>query len=277
MRRLLALMLAIAMLSGCTNRLGRRMPECDSDLSTSSVLQVQALPDAAFVPCIDSLPLGWEYNHLRAQSGLSEFTLDSDRMGDDFAVIRATSTCDLGNAREIASPRPDMRVFTTVTADLAVPLVIVPEGLMTATANAAQSIAIDLIGTRVNDKRIDLVIDRSDVPTHDRIATARSEGANVLVVGLREAEQGTVTLILAGQTAEQALTLEHALDALARSTPDPTIRGSWFHVFEGGCIEYRFDAEGPETHTLEHDIRDSLGFIDANEVREVGRSLGYDI
>ena len=68
-----------------------------------------------------------------------------------------------------------------------------------------------------------------------------------------------------------------ALAVISDSIPPPTVRGSWVHLFAGGCIEFRFDARGPETHTLERDIRSSLGFTDADEVRELGRSMGYDI
>jgi len=275
-RTLLALLLT-TLLGGCSGNLGRKTPECGPNVTTSAILQIQAVPESAFVPCIESLPVGWKYNDLIAKSGLTEFTLDSDRMGEHFVLVRTSEKCDIGGTREQESPIPGMLLFTDVEADLSVPIVFIPEGPTEATLDAAQAIVTELVGEQIEGKRIDVTIDRTDGATADRIRDAVDEGANVFVIGLREAEEDTVTVLLAGSTVEVTLSVHDALELLEDSVGSPSYRGSWFHLFDGGCIEYRFDAVGSETHTLEQRIRESLGFTDAEEVRRVGRTLGYRI
>jgi hypothetical protein len=276
-RRALPLLLLTTLLGGCGGDLGRATPECGPGSSTSSILQIQAVPEAAWVPCIESLPVGWEYNHLQAQSGLSEFTLDSDRMGDEFVTVRTSERCDLGGTRQQESPIDGILLFSDIQADLTVPIVFIPEGPTDATIDAAQAVMTGLIGRTLDGRRIDVEIDRTGGSTETRITNAQRDGANVFVIGLREAEEGTVTVILKDHDDEVTTTVENALEMIDRTVEPPSYRGSWMHVFEGGCIEYRFDAHGPETLTLENRIRRTLGFTDAEAVRDIGRSLGYDI
>ena len=45
-------------------------------------------------------------------------------------------------------------------------------------------------------------------------------------------------------------------------------RGSWFFRFEGGCITYRFEAQGAGLDTLPEQAAEALGFLSANTLRQ---------
>jgi hypothetical protein len=52
-------------------------------------------------------------------------------------------------------------------------------------------------------------------------------------------------------------------------------RGSWYYLFDGGCVEYHFDAEGPEVDEIAGDVRDALSFFEREPLddlleREIG-------
>ena len=48
-------------------------------------------------------------------------------------------------------------------------------------------------------------------------------------------------------------------------------------MFEGGCVVYTFDAEGPGVSTIESDIEHALGLYNAEELREMARDVGYNV
>lgn len=56
---------------------GPGVPECgsalDDSLSSATVLQAQALPEAEWGPCIDDLEIGWDYVPQFAESGRAMF------------------------------------------------------------------------------------------------------------------------------------------------------------------------------------------------------------
>jgi hypothetical protein len=37
--------------------------------------------------------------------------------------------------------------------------------------------------------------------------------------------------------------------------------GSWWYVFDGGCVEFMFDAEGPGIDNLDEDVREAFTFF----------------
>ncbi|MFQ5947795.1 MAG: hypothetical protein ACE5KX_02915 [Acidimicrobiia bacterium] len=51
--------------------------------------------------------------------------------------------------------------------------------------------------------------------------------------------------------------------------------GAWYFRFAGGCVTYRFDAQGPDLATLPDDVAEALGFVPAAELdRELREYLG---
>jgi hypothetical protein len=109
------------------------------------------------------------------------------------------------------------------------------------------------------------------------VSAAVASGAHVITVSIRDAEEGTLTVILSGQPQEYEGKLDQVIDAIEDRTARPSYRGTWYYVFEGGCVVYTFDAEGPGVDTIERDIELALGLFDAEGLRRVARDAGYTL
>jgi tRNA A-37 threonylcarbamoyl transferase component Bud32 len=84
------------------------------------ILAAQAVPSAAFLPCINALPSGWTAAGAEITSGRASFVLDSGQPGLQAVTITLTATCDIVGAQQIHSDQPRMRRFER-------PLSLVPE------------------------------------------------------------------------------------------------------------------------------------------------------
>ena len=91
--------------------LGAQAPECGT--GHAMILAAQAVPSAAFLPCIAALPSGWTAPGTDAEiaSGQASFWLDSGQAGVQAVTITLTATCDTSGARQIPSEQPGMRRF----------------------------------------------------------------------------------------------------------------------------------------------------------------------
>ena len=103
MRRTIVFFCVIVVLTaGCAEQqLGRKVPECDLSLvnsSTTVILMAQSVPGTDYLPCVVALLPGWDFEDVRARSDQSFFTLDSDRMGDDFLRVTLLPSCEVGAA-----------------------------------------------------------------------------------------------------------------------------------------------------------------------------------
>ncbi len=276
--RLLLAMALLLVLSGCSSQLGRDIPECDGGVTNSVVMQIQSVQGTFYVPCISALQAGWDFNHVEPRSGLATFTIDSDRIGEPFVTIRTTATCDISGAEPASSDERPIELFKDVVEDFDVRIVVVPEGPTEATLTAAQSVVVDSFGLRMRDRAVDARVDVVESPTRDRIRAAQATGAHVITISIRDAEEGTVALLVAGESEERVGgTIRHAFDEIEEHVSKPSYRGSWFYVFEGGCTEYRFDAAGAGVETVAADVQRSLSFIDADAIKQTARDAGYDI
>ena len=275
--RLLLAMSLLLVLSGCSSQLGRDIPECDGGVTNSVVMQIQSVPGTFYVPCVSALQAGWDFNHVEPRSGLATFTIDSDRIGEPFVTIRTTATCDISGAGPASSDERPIELYKDVVEDFEVRIVVVPEGPTEATLAAAQSVVVDSFGLRMRDRAVDARVDVVDSPTRDRIRAAQAAGAHVITISIRDAEEGTVALLLAGESEERVGTVRQVLDEIEEHVRKPSYRGSWFYVFEGGCTEYRFDAAGAGVETVAADVQRSLGFLDADAIKQTAREAGYDI
>ena len=277
MTRKLFLALAIGVLaSACANPIGRTLPECDT-ARTSLVLQVQSVPGSAYVSCINALKTGWAYQHLEARSGRSVFSLNSDRMGNSFVMVESVLSCDVGDATRSDFYDSPIRHFKDVVSETTVEIVLVPEGVSETTRDYATEIKARLDATEIRGRSIGADISTSDEPTASRVSRAAATGAHVITFSVRDAEEGTVTLILSGQPQEYEGDLNHVIDAIEDVETQSSYRGNWYFVFEGGCVVYTFDAEGPGVETIERDIDLALGLYDARALRQVARDMGYNL
>lgn len=275
MKRKFLMVVAVGLIvSACSVPLGRSMPECDS-VVTSVVLEVQSVPGSAYVSCLNGLKTGWSYRDLEARSGRSVFSLDSDRWGESFVTVENLLSCDVGSAT--GSPVDDlpMQLYKNVVSETTVEIVVVPEGITATTRVYAVEVNAELAEVEIQGRATTVSISNSDEPTATRVQKAAATGAHVITVSVRDAEEKTLTLLLKGNPLELRATMDDAIDAIDDAEAEASYRGKWYYVFEGGCAVYTFDAQGPGVETLETDIALTLGFFDANELRQVARDAGY--
>ncbi len=116
-----ALVAAALSTAGCSTGAGAigAVPACatgdDGRAANGVVLMAQAVPTATWVPCVESVPVGWTFAGLEAQDGSARFWLDSDRDGARAIEVRITADCDTRGATEIPSERYGLSRFERVT------------------------------------------------------------------------------------------------------------------------------------------------------------------
>jgi len=120
--RLLLLATAGAvLLAGCAEpvSLGSDELACrngdDTGPANGVVLMAQAVDTASWVPCLDTIPLGWHLSDVQVRDGSGRFWLDSDRGGDRAIEVALTPACRTGNATEIPSDRDGVRRLEQVS------------------------------------------------------------------------------------------------------------------------------------------------------------------
>lgn len=121
-RRLLAaLALGAGALTGCApsiqstgNELACQVGD-EGEPANGVVLVAQALPTASWVPCLDTVPLGWHLSDVQVRNGSARFWLDGDRDGVRAIEVGLTASCDTRGATPIPSDRAGVRRFELVT------------------------------------------------------------------------------------------------------------------------------------------------------------------
>ncbi|MDH3499091.1 MAG: hypothetical protein OEM97_03130 [Acidimicrobiia bacterium] len=236
---------------------------------------IQSVDGVEYVPCIESIETGWEFNHVEFRSGRATFTLDSDRMGAPFLEVALEPTCDFQQASPVDGDE-EVERYTDVIADTRVEIVVVPEGRSLQTRVGANDVASSLQDLRFTDRNADIRIDGADTPTAERINQALRLGAHVVIVSVRDVEEDTVTLRLAESDEERAgISLDDAVDEIGDVVRSPSYRGNWYYPFTNGCVTYTFTASGPGVETIEADVQRSLGFLPAEPIRQAGRDEGF--
>ncbi len=98
-------------------------PDCGT--GHTMILAAQAVPSAAFLPCIAALPSGWTTVNDEIVSGRASFGLDTGSLAGGGGVrlvlgqsgqlqtvtITLTATCDTAGARQVPSGQPGVRRF----------------------------------------------------------------------------------------------------------------------------------------------------------------------
>jgi hypothetical protein len=87
----------------------------DEAAANGVVLMAQSVPSASWVPCVNGLPLGWDFAGLDARSGSARFWLDSDRDGHHAIEVRLASTCDTDGATAVPTDREGLSRLERVT------------------------------------------------------------------------------------------------------------------------------------------------------------------
>lgn len=273
---LLALALTVA---GCNNELlGPGTPRCDTG-SNSMVLSVQALPETEYVPCINGLFTGWDYEDLVAETGRSVFWLDSDRMGLRFLEVALEAECNTGGAQQVTTDEQGVPLLMEVDEQLEVRVTIVPEGSSAETiAYGSQVLAGFRAVEEMEGRTLVVEVDASNAPTATRTDRALAAGSFVVELSVRDSEEETMTVIVpdTGETRSD-LRVEQAIEVVEDNVDPPSYRGKWFYVFDNGCVTYTFNAEGPGVETIESDVQAALGLFEAEILRQAARDAGYDV
>jgi serine/threonine protein kinase len=84
-------------------------PSCQPDSTT--VLVAQAVPAATTVPCVLSLPSGWNSEGGMVQTGEANFTLSTGAQGSQVVAVTLAATCDLAAAHAVESDQPGVDRF----------------------------------------------------------------------------------------------------------------------------------------------------------------------
>jgi hypothetical protein len=102
-RTVVALIVTSVVLSGCSHTQNSSVPLCPGPTRNAAalILMAQAVPSAAYVPCISDFPAGWTFGGERIRNGGSEFWMDSDRAGFHALQVSLDPTCDVSNAVEV--------------------------------------------------------------------------------------------------------------------------------------------------------------------------------
>ncbi len=274
MRSIRVIVSTALLVSACSAgaRLGRDLPLCGDYVGRTTVMQTLAVPTAAFGPCIDDLPLGWDYQHQEAESGRVRFWIDSAQLGDDFLTIILTETCDTSMAFHTADPHPEIRALSEgpLTVE-AVSITVIPR--TEDSVDYATEIAVDISGSELKGRPVNVNLDARDVSVETRVSSAKASGGHALVVGMTEEMRRTVELVEADGS--ETKSVEDALEDIEDDISEPRYRASWFFLFEGGCIEWAFDAHGEDVATLVEDVAQALDFYDLATMRDWATRNGF--
>jgi hypothetical protein len=274
--RRVAIVAAVALLAGGCATLGREYPRCEFpfvDVPIPIVMEIQALPGASFGPCLNDLAPGWSYHHMQHESGRVHFWLDSDRLGDRFVEVTMTESCDPGSATARAHPNPGIQRFIDATEEvLPVSVVIVPIGSVA--LDYAAAVGVALAGASVRGRPLMLSLDQDDNPSA-AIQAARTRGRIVIGVDDIDMRQGTVQVALPNGETDYGLSLSEALEEIEDHIEEGSYHAAWFHLFDGGCVTFEFDAEGPGVETLIADVEATIGFADLADLKAQAATAGF--
>ena len=124
--------LAAGLLPACAGAPGE-VPECDQVLRMAVV--AQAVPGAAYLPCLDHLEEGWRDQGFVARRGQVRFRLHPDRAGGRPVTVLLEEACDVSGAVPTAARAEGVRTsvrLRSITPNYAGTLVdVFPGGCVT--------------------------------------------------------------------------------------------------------------------------------------------------
>ena len=94
-RGAVAVVVAVGLLAGCSEQESAPVPGCDGD---TAVLVAESVPGASLVPCFTEVPAGWSHSGVLISDAGTRVEFNSDRAGDDAAVLQFQDSCDVGEA-----------------------------------------------------------------------------------------------------------------------------------------------------------------------------------
>ncbi len=278
-RFLVALVLLAVVAGGCS-RLGTGLPSCRApadDVSAATVLSVQAVPKAEYIPCVNALPLGWEEVNFEVESGKAslEFRRNLD---ESFLNVTLRSSCDVTGATEVPSGIEDVIWYESIyeVAD-EITVAIIPDGERARIY--AHTLVDDLEGTVVEDRPVVFTVDDDiQYPVRSRVNRAFFNDQYVWIISDLDIDEKTLEMRSTPDgEGVHGIDVHDALERIAHSSEEMQYRGQWYLVFDGGCITYDFDARGALAGSIAEDAELTIGLYPTEELYEAARRAGYEL
>ena len=105
--------LVVVLCAGCAPS-DSTTPACDDPGGRANVLVAQSVPSATRLPCVESLPAGWEVGGGTVRDSGTTFWLDSAVSGIHAVEVTLTETCDTSGASEIVPAADEVGAHVTV-------------------------------------------------------------------------------------------------------------------------------------------------------------------
>lgn len=278
-RRWLLVLVFSLVVAGC-GRLGTGLPSCrvtSAGPNAATILSLQAVPEAAYSPCLEKLNPGWEQVGFSVESG--EVVLEFERdLEESFLQVRLNPSCELGDAEEVPSDIEGVSRFEDVVAvSDRIKVTIVPDGYRPLIH--AVDLKEELEGMKIEDRRLVFTIAEDlSVPVGTRVDAAFVTDEFVWIIGDIDREEGTLEM-RAARDAEPAhgLDVDEALERIEDLIEEAQYTGQWYLVFDGGCITYDFDVDGSLVPTIVDDAEAAIGLYPNDQLRDVIGLSGFDI
>lgn len=94
------------------------LPTCEqpaSGLNSALVLMAQSVPTASQLPCVRSVPVGWEFDGFQARNGRARFQLIASREQSREVVVEMRDECDVTGAAQLPGQESGIRRFERIT------------------------------------------------------------------------------------------------------------------------------------------------------------------
>jgi hypothetical protein len=102
---------ALLLLPACVVIQENTQPDCRS--AAPIRLMAAAVPTATRIPCVRSLPLGWDFGRFDAERGDVQFTLDANTQGGGVVFVDLRRSCDTSDASAERSDEAATRRYST--------------------------------------------------------------------------------------------------------------------------------------------------------------------
>jgi hypothetical protein len=109
MRRLPLLAVLVWTLPACVVIQENTQPDCHS--AAPLRLMAAAVPSASLIPCVRSVPLGWDFGSFNAERGEAQFTLDGNAENAGVLVVTLRPACDVRDAASQPTDEPGTRLY----------------------------------------------------------------------------------------------------------------------------------------------------------------------
>ena len=265
-------------LSGC-GRLGTGLPACRTPASNPTgaiVLSLQAVPEAEFLPCINSLELGWEEVDFQVESGRARLAFQHDLR--TFLEVALTPSCDIGDAVEVASSVAGVaRYEDVVQVTDAIRVTIIPEGERAQIY--AQGLAAEMAGAMADDRPIVFTVDEDiDYLVRSRVNRAFFTDQFAWIIGDLDIDEETLEMRSRDNEATfRGIDVHEAMEKIEDISEEVLYRGNWYLVFDGGCITYEFDAKGALATSIAGDAERAIGLYPSEALLDAARDAGYEL